>query len=86
MKTAYDVAELGEIVKQELINAGLPGAAEIALEKVGKAAYEGVKKWAKESAVLSENKIDDFVAGFYDQVDAIVVPQIEKLDLDGDGV
>ncbi len=39
----------------------------------------------KESAAKSETKIDDFIAQFYDNVDAIAIPKIEALDFDGDG-
>ena len=59
--------------------------AEESVEKLAKAAWIGVKKWAQESAVLSDNKIDDFVAPFYGQLDGFVNPQIEKIDLDGSG-
>lgn len=84
MKTAYDVAELGEIIIAEAKKDGLI-IAEEAIEKLAKAAYVGFKTWAKESAVLSDNKIDDMLAPFLDHADAIVMPQIEKIDLDGDG-
>lgn len=81
---AYDLKELGEAIVAEAKKDGLE-IAEEALEKLGKAVYFGSKKWAKESAVISDTKIDDFVAPFYDQLDQFVTPQIEKLDLDGDG-
>lgn len=81
MQTAYDIKELGKKIAAE---AGLT-IAEEALENLGKAAYVGTKKWAQESAVISENKVDDFIAPFYGQLDPFVLPMIEKLDLDGDG-
>lgn len=84
MEKAYDLKVLGEIIKAEAKKDGLT-IAEDAVEKLGKAVYNGTKKWAKESAVASATKIDDFIAPFYDQLDAAVVPQIEKIDLDGDG-
>lgn len=84
MKEAYSLEELGQIIKEEAAKDGLT-IAEEAVEKLGKAVYNGVKRWGKESAVLSSNKVDDFIAPFYDQMDGFVNPQIEKLDLDGDG-
>lgn len=82
MEKAYELKALGEMIVAEAKKDGLT-IAEEALEKLGKAVYFGTKEWAKESAELSENKIDDFVAPFYDQVDQFVIPQIEKIDLDG---
>ena len=38
------------------------------------------KQWAKESAALSENKYDDLVVPFIDQIDGVLVPQIDKID------
>lgn len=75
MEKAYDIKELGK----KLEAAGFPilkGALE---ESAGKV-YVAVKEWAKESAVISENKVDDFAAPFYDQLDKIVLPQIDKID------
>ena len=84
MEKAYDVKALGELILAEAKKEGLP-LAEEAVEKLGRAAYVGVKKWAQESAQVSGNKIDDFLARFYDLIDDVVLPQIEKLDLDSDG-
>lgn len=84
MNKAYDVKELGEMIAAEAKKDGLV-LTEQAVEALGKAAYMGTKKWAKESASLSETPYDDFIAPFYDKIDAFVIPQIEKLDLDGDG-
>ena len=84
MEKAYDLKELGQMIKEEAAKDGLT-IAEEALEKLGKAVYLGTKRWGKESAVLSETKIDDFAAPFYDQIDQFVIPQIDKIDLDGDG-
>lgn len=75
MEKAYDLKVLGE----RLTAAGVPVLAESA-EEVGKKAYDVIKGWAKESAVLSENKVDDFVAPFYDQLDPLVLPAIDKID------
>jgi hypothetical protein len=84
MEKAYDLKALGQMIVDEAKKDGLV-IAEQALEKLGKAVYVGSKNWAKESAVLSSNKIDDVIAPFYDHADPLVIPQIEKLDLDGDG-
>lgn len=84
MEKAYDIKALGQLVAEEAKKDGLT-IAEDAIEKLAKASYLGMKAWAKESAVLSENKFDDFAAAFYDQADGFVVPQIERLDLNGDG-
>ncbi len=81
---AYDIKELGQMIIAKAKEDGLT-IAEEALEKLGKAVYLGTKQWAKESAVISETKVDDFIAPFYDQADGFVMPQIEKLDIDGDG-
>ncbi len=84
MERAYDIKALGQKIISKAKADGLT-IAEEAAEKLAKAAYLGVKEWAQESAVLSETKIDDAVAPFYGFLDPIVVPLIEKLDLDGDG-
>ena len=84
MDKAYDLKALGEMIIQEARKEGFT-IAEDALEKVGKSVYLAVKQWAIESSNLSENKIDDFLASFYSQVDKFVLPQIDKIDLDGDG-
>lgn len=80
MEKAYDLKALGEKLKA----AGLP-IAEEALESAGAKVYVAVKEWATESAVLSETKIDDVIAPFYGQLDPIVLPLIEQIDIDGDG-
>ena len=84
MQKPYEIKALGQAIVDEAKKDGLE-LAEEALEKLGKAVYNGTKKWAKESADLSENKFDDFAAPFYDHLDGVVNPQIDKIDLDGDG-
>lgn len=84
MQKAYDLKALGEAIAEEAKKDGLT-VAEEGLEKLGKAVYMGFKGWAKASAVLSDTKIDDYIASLYDHADGFVVPQIEKLDLDKDG-
>lgn len=75
MEKAYDLKELGARLKAQ----GLP-IAEEALEAAAAIVYKEFKAWAKESAPLSETKVDDFVAPFYDQLDPIVLPMIDKID------
>ena len=75
MEKAYDLKALAE----KLEAAGLPIVKEAA-EATAKEVYLAVKAWAKESAVLSENKIDDVVAPFYDHLDQFVLAQIDKID------
>lgn len=71
MEKAYDLGVLGEKLKAR----GL----DLAEEAVG-IIYVELKAWLKESALVSENKIDDVVAAFLDQLDPIVLPQIDKID------
>lgn len=71
MTKAYDLKALGEKLKAQ----GLP-----VLEDTAEKVYKATKEWAKESAVISENKIDDVVAPFYDHLDPLVLPQIDKID------
>lgn len=80
---AYELKDLGKKIVEKAKLDGLT-VAEEALEKLGRAIYLGTKEWAQESAVASETKIDDFVAPLYNHLDGFVLPQIQKLDLDGD--
>lgn len=75
MEKAYDLKDLG----QRLKDAGLP-VAEDALESAAGKVYVALKGWVKDSAVLSENKIDDVIAPFLDQLDPMVLPQIDKIN------
>ena len=88
MEKPYELKALGQAIVKEAEKEGLP-VAEQALEKLGKAVYNGTKSWLKESAELSTDgvlgKADDFVVSFIDRLDPIVDAQIEKIDLDGDG-
>ncbi len=84
MQKAYDLKALGEMIVKQCKENGLP-IAEEALETLGKCVYEGTMGWVQLSAQMSENKVDDIVVPFLSHIDALVVPQIEKLDLDGDG-
>lgn len=75
MEKAYDLKDLGLRLKK----AGLP-IAEEALEASAGIVYKEMKAWLKESAPISETKVDDFIAPFYDQLDPIVLPAIDKID------
>lgn len=75
MIKAYDLKALGLSLKE----AGLP-IAEAAAEAVAAQIYKRFKLWAQKSAVLSDNKIDDVIAPFYDQLDTFVLEQIDKID------
>jgi hypothetical protein len=55
------------------------------LRLLAKPAWEGTKQWAADSALASENKIDDLVVPFLSTMDKLVEESIEKVDLDGDG-
>lgn len=82
MTKAYDVTELGLLVIQEAKKDGLH-LAEEGIQTLSKAVYNATKQWAKESAKISDNHIDDMLAPFYDYLDSMVLNQIEKIDLDG---
>lgn len=71
MEKAYDI----KVLKEKLVKKGLPEMEDLA-EKV----YEATKEWYQESAVLSENKIDDVTLPFLSFVDQMVLPQIDKID------
>lgn len=85
MENPYSIKALGQEMLTQLKAAGLLKDAEEDIEKIGACGYKATKAWLKESAQMSENKVDDFGVMFVDQLDPIVLPQIGKLDLDGDG-
>lgn len=84
MEKAYELKALGEKIVSKAKEDGL-SIAEEAVEKLAKAAYMGMKEWFSESAALSSTKIDDVLVPFVNFADGIVLPQIEKIDLDKDG-
>lgn len=84
MEKAYELKALGQKIKEKAALRGL-SLAEETIEVLAIAAYEGTKEWIQESAALSETKIDDVIAPFLGHLDGFLKPQIEKLDLDGDG-
>lgn len=78
MEKAYDLKELGKRLQE----AGVihEDAALDILEKLAGDAYLVVKQWGKESAPLSDTKIDDFASPYYDLADNFVLPQIDKIN------
>lgn len=85
MEKAYDLKALGQLIATEAKKDGLH-LSEKAAEALAKSAYIGFKTWYKVSAQMSPNKADDLGVPFIDFLDQFVLPQIDKLDLDGDGV
>ena len=75
MSNAYNFKLLGEKLQKEGLGVLMGG-----VEETAKVTYKVVKEWLKESAIVSENKIDDVVMPFIDQADAIVNPLIDKID------
>lgn len=75
VKKAYDLGELAEKLKAT----GLSIAIDAAEMEAGKV-YLAVKEWLQESAIVSENKIDDFVSPFIDKLDPFVLPLIDKIN------
>lgn len=71
MTKAYDVQDLLKRLEAQ----GLTLAEEAIM-----IIFKESKQWAKESAALSENKYDDLVVPFIDQIDGVLVPQIDKID------
>jgi CO dehydrogenase/acetyl-CoA synthase beta subunit len=72
MEKAYDLKDLAEKLKAK----GLP-----VLEDTAEKVYEAVKEWAQESAVVSENKVDDMVMPLaFPMLDKVVVPALNKID------
>lgn len=84
MTKAYDIKALGQKIIEKAKARGLTLAEETA-EALAIALYEAHKEWFQESAALSTNKFDDVLALYVDSLDPIVLPQIEKIDLDGNG-
>lgn len=71
MAEAYDYKLFVEKLKAR----GLENA-----EKLAGEIYVDFKTWIKESAAKSATPVDDVAANFVDQLDAIVLPQIDKID------
>jgi hypothetical protein len=75
MVKAYDLKALGD----KLAATGLPLAMDALEAEAGKV-YVALKEWLQESAVISENKIDDIAMPFLNYIDPIVLPQIDKIN------
>lgn len=71
MEKAYDIQDL--IKRFEKL--GLPMA-----EAAAKGVLHETVQWFEESAVLSENKIDDVAALGMPQVEAFIAKQADKID------
>ena len=84
MEVAYDFKELIKKVQTEAAKGGLTMAEE-SLEVLLKSTWAGIKEWANESAVLSANPVDNFVMPGLLYLDGYLNPQIDKIDIDGDG-
>lgn len=84
MTQPYNVKDLGLIIREKAAAKGLI-LAEEAVESLAVAAYEGLKEWFNQSAQLSPNPVDNFIAPAIGYLDGYVLPQIEKIDIDGDG-
>lgn len=80
----YELKALGDKIIAKAKADGLT-LAEEAVEKLAKACYLGTKEWLQDSAAASSTKIDDVVVSFIGYADPYVLPQIAKIDLDGDG-
>lgn len=73
MENAYDLKVLGEKLAKE----GLAGG-----EQAAAKAYKALKEWFAESAALSKNPFDDMIVMVIPQIDAVVIPQIDKISPD----
>jgi len=71
MTEAYDMKALGAKLKEKGLDLGEKAAGEV---------YVAVKEWFAESAAISKNPFDDIVVGLFPQVDAVVMPQIDKIN------
>ena len=71
MTKAYDVAELMKRLQAK----GLDVA-----EEAAKVLVEETITWVQDSAVISENKIDDLVAPLMGSVKPYIMAQIDKID------
>ena len=75
MEKAYDLKDLALKLKDR----GLPIVLDAA-ESTAMNVYLALKDWLKESAPLSGNTWDDMLAPHYDKIDALLKPQIDKIN------
>lgn len=71
MDKAYDFKDLGARLKAK----GLIEAEDMAV-----AAYGEFKAWLIESATMSETPFDNLVIPFLGSLDAVVMPEVDKID------
>lgn len=71
MQNAYDVQDLLMRLKGD--------GMDLTEKEVG-LFYMHLKDWFKESAAISDNKIDDLIAPFISQLDPIFLPLIDKIN------
>jgi hypothetical protein len=84
MDKAYDIKALGEMIVANCKAEGLP-VAEEAIEKLAVVVLGSTMDWLQKSAELSDTPVDNFVVPLLTYVESAVKPQIDKIDLDGDG-
>jgi len=70
-RPAYDLKDLVEKLKER----GLDVA-----EDAAKALVESVLDWVADSAIKSENKVDDLLAGFIPVIKPAIMEAIDKID------
>ena len=68
---AYDLKKLGEKLKEEGVEL---------LEENIKVLLPIVMDWVSESAIASENKFDDVLAGIIPAVKPYIMEQVEKIN------
>ena len=71
MEKAYELKALVE----ELKGKGLPVA-----EEAAKVVVEAVLDWVQKSAVVSDNKVDDFIAAVIPVIKPVIMEQVGKID------
>lgn len=71
MEKAYDIKVLAARLKAK----GL-----ILVEDAAIDIYKETKGWLKESAEISKTPYDNIAIPFYDQLDPLVLPEIDKID------
>lgn len=82
IKKSYDVKALGKAIAEDAKKSVLPLAEEL-VKALALSIYLSSKSWIKESALISKTPIDNMVVSFIDHLDAIVLPQIDKVNIDG---
>lgn len=78
MDKAYDLKALGQMIVDAVKADGLE-IAEEAAEKIAIASCKSVVEWVKQSAALSENKVDDVITPFLAYLEPMIETEIKKL-------